>query len=83
MKISTIDKNNWYTIDIEKSKWCEERIDVISFELNNIYIDVISFELNNIYTDTKYPIPNETSFIMGIEDAKQLHAWLGVVLNGS
>jgi hypothetical protein len=37
----------------------------------------------NLSDDTKYPIPNETGFSMSIEDAKQLHAWLGVVLNGS
>lgn len=70
MKISTIDKNVWYSMDIEKSKWGEQRIDVISFELNNISLG------------TKYPIPNETCFVMSMADAKELHAWLGVVLNG-
>jgi hypothetical protein len=70
MKISTIDKNKWYTMDIEKCEWSSD------------HIPVISFELNNLSDDTKYPIPNETGFNMSIEDAKQLHAWLGVVLNG-
>jgi hypothetical protein len=71
MKISTIDKNMWYTMDIEKCEWSSD------------HIAVISFELNNLSDYTKYPIPDETGFIMSIEDAKQLHAWLGVVLNGS
>jgi len=71
MKISTIDKNYWYIMDIEKREWSSD------------YIPVISFEFNNLSDVTEYPIPNETGFIMSIEDAKQLHAWLGVVLNGS
>ncbi len=71
MKISTRDEHNWYTMDIEKCEWSSD------------HIPVISFELNNLSDETKYPIPNETGFNMSIEDAKQLHAWLGVVLNGS
>lgn len=75
MKISTIDKNNWYIMDIEKCEWNDRMHDKL--------LPSISFELNNLSEDTKYLIPNETGFIMSIEDAKELHAWLGAVLNGS
>ena len=70
MKITTIDNNSWYTLEVEKCDWMNQE-------------PSISFELNNLHEDTKYPVPDETCFIMSMQDAKQLHAWLGVVLNGS
>jgi hypothetical protein len=69
MILTTIDKNNWYRLDIEKAEWSEDRE------------PCISFELNNLSEETKYPVPNETGFIMSIQDAKELYAWLGCVLN--
>ena len=46
--------------------------------------DAISFELNNIQDEVPKhaKIPNETAFIMSIEDAKHLKAFLEVALNG-
>ncbi len=75
MKISTIDNNSWYTLEVEKCDWMNHSNDETE--------PSISFELNNLHEDTKYPVPNETCFIMSMQDAKELHAWLGVVLNGS
>ncbi len=75
MIITAIDNNLWYKMDIEKCEWDDT--------VKGKIIPAISFELNNLSDDTKYPIPNETGFIMSIEDAKELHAWLGAVLNGS
>lgn len=64
MKLTAIDNNNWYILDIEKCTWSSEKI------------QSVSFELNNLSEDTKYPIPNETTFVMSIEDAKQLGTFL-------
>lgn len=75
MILRTVDNNGWYTMDIHKTEWNDRMHDKL--------LPSISFELNNVSEDTKYPIPNETGFIMSIEDAKELHAWLGAVLNGS
>ena len=75
MILTAIDNNLWYKMDIEKCEWDDT--------IKGKIIPAISFELNNLSEDTKYPIPNETGFIMSIEDAKELYAWLGAVLNGS
>lgn len=64
MKLTAIDNNNWYILDIEKCTWSIENI------------PSVSFELNNLSEDTKYPVPNETTFVMSIEDAKQLGTFL-------
>lgn len=72
MTVTAIDNNLWYRMDIEKCEWNDAS--------NGETKPSISFELNNLSEDTKYPIPNETGFIMSIEDAKELHAWLGAVL---
>lgn len=64
MKLTAIDNNNWYILDIEKCTWSSENT------------PSVSFELNNLSEDTKYPIPNETTFVMSIEDAKQLGTFL-------
>jgi hypothetical protein len=69
MTISAIDLNDLYRLDIDKCNWGNEKI------------PSISFELNNLFKGTKYPIPNETTFVMSIEDAKELHAWLGTFVN--
>ena len=69
MKLTAIDNNNWYTLDIDKCTWSSENI------------PSVSFELNNLSKDTEYPITNETTFVMSIEDAKELHAWLGTFVN--
>jgi len=36
MRISTTDKNNWQTMDIEKCEWSSDHIPVISFESGKI-----------------------------------------------
>lgn len=69
MKLTTIDKNDWYTLEVQHDLWSSDNI------------PVITFELNNLSDETKYPIPNETTFVMSMEDAKQLHAFLGVIIN--
>lgn len=74
MIIKAIDNNSWYTLDIEECQWMSHQKEETE--------PSISFELNNLSDETKYPIPDETCFVMSIQDAKQLHAWLGVVLNG-
>ena len=71
MTLRATDNNGWYIMDIEKCSWSDE------------LIPAISFELNNLSSSTKYPIPNETGFIMSIEDAKELYAWLGYILNNT
>ena len=74
--LKAFDKNFWYSIDIEKTEWIdkhtEQREDVIYFELNNVKDDVPNHAI----------IPNETGFVMSIEDAKYLKAFLDVALNG-
>lgn len=71
MTLTTIDKNYWYRLDIEKVEWSTERE------------PCICFELNNLSDETKDRVPDETSFIMSIQDAKELYAWLGCVLNNA
>lgn len=75
MILKTFDNNNWYSMEVEKGRW------------NNVEgkdEDAVIFELNNI--DDEVPkhakIPNETGFVMSIEDAKYLKAFLEVALNG-
>lgn len=76
MMLKAFDKNFWYSIDIEKTEWIdkhtEQKEDVIYFELNNVKDDVPNHAI----------IPNETGFVMSIEDAKYLKAFLDVALNG-
>lgn len=71
MILRAVDINGWYTVDVDKTVSGNERV------------PVVCFEFNNLSEETKYPIPNETVFSMSIDDAKELHAWLGAVLNGS
>jgi len=76
MILKAFDKNFWYSIDIEKTEWIdkhtEQKEDVIYFELNNVPDDVPKHAI----------IPNETGFVMSIEDAKYLKAFLEVAING-
>ena len=76
MLLKAFDKNLWYSIDIEKTEWIdkhtEQKEDVIYFELNNVRDDIPKHAI----------IPNETAFVMSIEDAKYLKAFLEVALNG-
>ena len=76
MTLKTLDKNFWYSMEIEKTRWHNQD--------KNWDEDVISFELNNIDNDIpKHAvIPNETGFVMSIEDAKYLKSFLDVALNG-
>jgi hypothetical protein len=69
MQLGAVDKNNWYTLHIHKCNWSSKNI------------PSVSFELNNLSEDTKYPVPNETTFIMSMEDAKELYVWLGTFVN--
>ena len=62
-----IEKTQWYNSD---KNWNE---DVIMFELNNIDNDELPKHAK---------IPNETGFLMSVEDAKQLKAFLELALNG-
>ena len=75
MLLKAFDKNLWYSIDIEKTKWIdnhtEHKEDVLYFELNNVRDDIPKHAI----------IPNETAFVMSIEDAKYLKAFLEVALN--
>ena len=66
MVLKTVDLNYWYEMQISTG----EHGNAICFELNNLSKD----------TPKKEKVPNETSFIMSIEDARQLYAWLGSVL---
>lgn len=77
MHIETYDNNGWYSMKVEKCQWensDKELQDSISIELNNIDDDELP----------KYAkIPDETTFIMTLEDAKYLKAFLDVALNGA
>ncbi len=75
MILKTFDNNHWYSMEIEKCQWNNadrKNEPAISFELNNINDDVPKHA----------KIPNETGFIMSVEDAKYLKAFLEVALNG-
>lgn len=69
MMLFTTDKNGSYTMHIDYCEWSNDRE------------KAISFELNNTVQNDKDLIPDETTFIMSFEDAKELHAWLGCVLS--
>lgn len=71
MVLKTIDLNRWYTLKISYCKWSDKHLDAIDFELNN---------LSDMDTPESAIVPNETGFIMSIDDARELHAWLGQVL---
>lgn len=77
MILTTLDKNYWYSMEIEKTEWNNPDEDKLE--------DCISFELNNfdnlIPIDESVKIPVETTFIMSIEDAKYLKSFLEVALN--
>jgi len=64
-------------MEIDKGKWSDKDNDQLE--------DCICFELNNVDNLIPIPkdikIPDETTFIMSIEDAKHLHAFLEVTLN--
>lgn len=77
MILKSFDKNYWYSMEIEKTQWYNSD--------KNWNEDAIMFELNNIDNDElpkHAKIPNETGFLMSVEDAKQLKAFLEVALNG-
>lgn len=69
MKLTSIDNNEWYALEVQHALWSSDNLSVITFELNNLSDEI------------KYPIPNDTTFVMSIEDARHLHAFLGVILN--
>jgi len=76
MILKTFDNNHWYSMEVEKCLWNNSEKNnepAISFELNNV---------NNYDIPKHAKIPNETGFIMSIEDAKYLKAFLEVALNG-
>jgi hypothetical protein len=77
MTLKTYDKNFFYSMEIDKSKWRNKDKDQLE--------DCIVFELNNFDNLTPIPkdikIPDETGFVMSIEDAKHLKAFLEVALN--
>lgn len=64
-------------MEIDKGKWSDKDNDQLE--------DCICFELNNVDNLIPIPkdikIPDETTFIMSIEDAKHLNAFLEVTLN--
>ena len=75
MILKTFDNNSWYSMEVEKCHWNNDESNdepAISFELNNVNDEVPKHA----------KIPNETGFIMSIEDAKYLKAFLEVALNG-
>jgi len=78
--LKTYDKNNWLSIIIDKTQW----LDKDSSQTDQPE-DCISFELNNVDNGEPIPeyakIPEETTFVMSIEDAKYLKAFLEVALN--
>jgi len=64
-------------MEIDKGEWRNEDKDQLE--------DCICFELNNVDNLIPIPkdikIPDETTFVMSIEDAKHLKAFLEVALN--
>lgn len=69
MIIRTVDLNGWFEMTVSHGQWRHDK-------------SSIEFELNNLSEDTpeRFKVPNETGFVMSIEDAWELHAWLGSVL---
>lgn len=75
MIIKSFDANGWYSMEVQKNQWSDRD----SEELH----DTITFELNSTeWCPKKEQIPEETTFIMKVEDAKYLKAFLDVALNG-
>ena len=70
MTIKTYDLNFWYSLEVEKCEMSDD-VQAISFELNNVQEEVPSHA----------KIPEETTFVMSIEDAKHLKAFLDVALS--
>jgi len=70
MVLRTIDLNGWFTLEISKGEHGNDREKSICFELNNLSED----------TPQREKVPNETSFVMSMNDARELHAWLGSIL---
>ena len=77
MILKTYDKNFFYSMEIDKGKWRNKDKDQLE--------DCIVFELNNTEDFIPVPddikIPDETTFIMSVEDAKHLKGFLEVALN--
>ena len=74
MVLRTIDLNGWFVLEISHGEQTKERTEAIGFELNN---------LSDMDTPDEFKIPNETLFVMSMNDARELHAWLGQVLVNS
>ena len=70
MILRSFDLNYWYEMDISTGEHGSNREKAICFELNNLSED----------TPEMVKVPEETIFIMSIQDAKQLIAWLETVL---
>ena len=77
MILKTYDKNFFYSMEVYKSEWKNQDTDQLE--------DCICFELNNADVVLPIPrdikIPDETTFIMSVEDAKHLKGFLEVALN--
>ena len=77
MILKTYDKNFFYSMEIDKGEWKNQDTDQLE--------DCICFELNNADVVLPIPkdikIPDETTFIMSVEDAKHLKGFLEVALN--
>lgn len=73
------DTNCWYTMEIDKTQWLEKG--------SNKSEDCIAFELNTCDCGETMPadakIPEETTFVMSMEDAKYMKAFLEVALDNS
>lgn len=73
------DTNCWYTMDIDKTQWLKKAGDELK--------DCITFELNTCDCGETMPenakIPEETTFVMSMEDAKYMKAFLEVALDNS
>ncbi len=73
------DTKCWYSMEIDKTQWLKKGGDELK--------DCITFELNTCDCGETMPadakIPEETTFIMNIEDAKYLKAFLEAALDNS
>ena len=73
------DAKCWYNMEIDKTQWLEEG--------SNKSEDCITFELNTCDCGKPMPanakIPEETTFVMNIDDAKYLKAFLEAALDNS
>lgn len=75
MIIKSFDTNGWYSMEVQKNQWLNSDSDELS--------DTITFELNNTdWCPEKKQIPEETTFVMKLSDAKYLKSYLDVALNG-